>query len=203
MLHIFAILMLLLNGLFITPEQAMGGVVAKGVAFGAPRVVAVVPDGFVGTRNSTVSSGGWGGTTWTFFSDFVAEGGNVRYFYVRRFASNMDMSWIKPALWDSDGALIISMTTCGSTEVSTDLFLYDLGSEITLTNGATYWLGFASGDSDFQISYCGESGSVYTDKTNYGASSCPVTVESTITNDDTQTAGGKYPIWMSNNGSET
>lgn len=158
--------------------------------------------GFVGTRNATLTNRGYGGSNgYTFMSAFTATGGDVSYFYFRRVASNLDMGSVKPVLYNSSLQKVVEAGSCTWTDVGGGLFRIAASSTVTLTNGATYYLGYANTDGDYQYGTSGEAGSIIYDTTLNGVGCA--TAQSTVTNDGTLSSGGAMPIWMSNDGGES
>lgn len=158
--------------------------------------------GFVGTRDAVVDGEYETGQN-TPHSHFVCPtSGLVSYVYVRRYDSMQDMALTVPGIWNADGStLLASSANCAATNPSTNLYRYTLSSPITVTQGTTYTLGYATGDANFIPPYGGtgtiylETGSVHT------ADQCP-TVNSAVTHDVTYSTSGSLTIWASNDPSE-
>ena len=159
-------------------------------------------DGFIGTRASSFSSAGWLNEDY-YYSTFNTTGGEVQYFYVRQYATNLNMDALTPCLWDSTGTLLASPSSCTNTEVSTGLFRYDLTTAYELSDG-NYRLGFHSADSNGQIGV-GDGGAAYKATAGLTDNACQAANVSDTPSGNTWkgSAVNGLLIWMSNDNSES
>jgi len=152
-------------------------------------------DGFIGTRDATTGYRSGGGDH--YWTPYNATGGNVSYFYVREY-DGQNMSTFRPAIWDTTGSLLCYADDCSGTEVSTDLWRFEMTTPYELTDGVNYWLGLSIGTSPNVALVSGKT----TYKTNSWSVSGCSTPSSSVSSAATFTEGG-LAMWASNDGSET
>lgn len=159
--------------------------------------------GFVGTKTQPYASAGYFGNG-TFTSPFVATTtGNVSYIYYDPGTATINLAWVKPAIYDASLNLLAYATDCTGTTISGTLTRFTLNTTIGVTASTTYRLGYAVGDTDFQLYHNNDSGTIYEDTTVYTGSECPASVTDPISDDATRSSDGSITIWATNNASDS
>ncbi len=176
-----------------------GGPVAGGGGGGDGRVG-------VATTATNTSTGQAPTSQRTFTSEFVAtDSGPVSYAFIDLGYTDARMGHIRPTIFDSSGNLLSTSSNCTGTNVAGAVYRYAI-TEISITSGITYKIGFASGASLIMRYVSAGSGTIWADTTSYTSDVCPASVDDPITDNvnygSVYSFVGTIKVWVSNDAND-